>query len=44
MDGTPSIHVNSERGGLMINTHCLLPGDEIAIVDRFLEAVIDEES
>ena len=25
--GDPPVHVNAEQGGLMISTHCLLPGD-----------------
>jgi L-seryl-tRNA(Ser) seleniumtransferase len=32
--GDPPIHVNAERGGLMISTHCLLPGDAETIVAR----------
>ncbi|MGH2559813.1 MAG: aminotransferase class V-fold PLP-dependent enzyme [Thermomicrobiales bacterium] len=32
--GNPSIHVNAERGALVINTHCLLPGEEEAILGR----------
>ena len=38
--GAPSIHVTVERGGLLISTHCLLPGDEITIVDR-LSTLLD---
>lgn len=38
--GEPSIHVTVERGGLLISTHCLLPGDEITFVDR-LSTVLD---
>jgi L-seryl-tRNA(Ser) seleniumtransferase len=34
MRGDPPIHLNAERGGLMINTHCLLPGDVEVIIDR----------
>jgi L-seryl-tRNA(Ser) seleniumtransferase len=33
MAGEPSIHINVERGGLMINTHCLLPGEEQIVVE-----------
>ncbi len=33
IDGEPSIHINAERGGLMINTHCLGEGDETIIAD-----------
>jgi L-seryl-tRNA(Ser) seleniumtransferase len=32
--GDPPIHVNLERDGLMISTHCLLPGDVEAILAR----------
>lgn len=39
MRGDPPIHVNAERGGLMINTHCLRPGDAEVIVDR-LRAIL----
>jgi len=34
MSGTPPIHVNLDRNGLMINTHCLGPGDEDIIARR----------
>jgi L-seryl-tRNA(Ser) seleniumtransferase len=39
--GDPPIAIFAERGGLMISTHCLLPGDEAAIVaclTRLLDA------
>jgi uncharacterized pyridoxal phosphate-dependent enzyme len=38
MAGEPSIHINVQQGGLMINTHCLLHGDEIVMIKR-----LDEE-
>jgi L-seryl-tRNA(Ser) seleniumtransferase len=41
MDGNPSIHVNAEHGGLMINTHCLLPGDEQIIAERIGEILVN---
>lgn len=34
MQGDPPIHINAEEGGLMINTHCLLPGDAEIIANR----------
>jgi L-seryl-tRNA(Ser) seleniumtransferase len=40
MRGDPPIHINLERGGLMVSTHCLLPGDVEVIVDR-LGALLD---
>lgn len=40
MRGDPPIHINAERGGLMISTHCLLPGDVEVIVER-LDALLD---
>lgn len=39
--GDPSIHVTVERGGLLISTHCLFPGEEITFVDR-LSIILDE--
>ena len=39
--GNPSIHVTVERAGLFISTHCLMPEDDSAIVDR-LSAILDE--
>ena len=41
--GEPSIHVNAEVGGLMINSHCLLPGDELRIIAA-LGSVLDGQS
>src|SRR5262249_44832156 len=38
--GTPPVHINVEWGGLMINTHCLRPGEEEIVVDR-LRAELD---
>lgn len=38
--GDPPIHINAEFGGLMINTHCLLPGDAAIIASR-LQAVLE---
>jgi L-seryl-tRNA(Ser) seleniumtransferase len=38
--GDPPIHINAERGGLMVSTHCLMPGDVEVIVDR-LHALLD---
>ena len=38
--GEPAIQVNCERGGLMISTHSLLPGDE-EIVLSALSALLD---
>lgn len=38
--GEPGIAVFVERGGLMISTHCLAPGDETIILER-LGALID---
>jgi D-glucosaminate-6-phosphate ammonia-lyase len=40
--GEPSIHVNAEAGGLMISSHCLLPGDERRIVAA-VRSVLDGE-
>jgi D-glucosaminate-6-phosphate ammonia-lyase len=37
IDGDPPIHVNAEHGGLMISTHCLLPGDPAKILARLRE-------
>ena len=37
MDGEPSIHINVERGGLMINTHCLREDEESVIADRLCQ-------
>jgi D-glucosaminate-6-phosphate ammonia-lyase len=39
-NGDPAIHINVEWGGLMINTHCLRPGEERIVVDR-LNAELD---
>jgi len=38
--GDPPIHVTAEGGGLLINTHCLRPGDDERIVAR-LRAALD---
>ncbi|MGI8477399.1 MAG: aminotransferase class V-fold PLP-dependent enzyme, partial [Thermomicrobiales bacterium] len=35
--GTPAIHVDVQRGGLQISTHCLLPGQELVIARRLGE-------
>lgn len=40
MECDPPIHLNIDRGQLMISTHCLLPGDIEVIVDR-LNGVLD---
>lgn len=37
MAGDPAISINVERGGLMINTHCLQPGDLEIVIPRLLE-------
>lgn len=37
--GEPGIAVFVERGGLMISTHCLAPGDE-AVIERRLQALL----
>lgn len=39
-DGDPAININVEWGGLMINTHCLRPGEEHIVVAR-LNAELD---
>jgi hypothetical protein len=39
IDGAPSIHVNAEHGGLMISTHCLLPGDEESVAASLIAAL-----
>lgn len=36
----PIVHINVEHGGLMINTHCLQPG-EIEVVVSSLNAALD---
>jgi L-seryl-tRNA(Ser) seleniumtransferase len=41
-DGDPPVHINVEQRGLMINTHCLRPGEE-AIVTARLSAVLNEQ-
>ncbi|MBA2518111.1 MAG: aminotransferase class V-fold PLP-dependent enzyme [Chloroflexia bacterium] len=38
--GEPSIQLNVERSGLMINTHCLQPGEEAIVVNR-LSMILD---
>lgn len=35
-EGEPPIHINAEGGGLIINTHCLAPGDAEIIANRLL--------
>ena len=35
--GNPAISINVERGGLMINTHCLQQGDVEILIDRLSE-------
>lgn len=39
MAGDPPVHLNVERGGLMINTHCLREGDEMTLADRLAAAL-----
>jgi hypothetical protein len=34
MEAEPPIHINIDRGHLMVSTHCLLPGDVDVIADR----------
>lgn len=43
MAGEPSVHINAESDGLMINTHCVRPRDERIIVER-LRVVLDGAS
>jgi L-seryl-tRNA(Ser) seleniumtransferase len=43
MVGNPAISVFSEHGGLMISTHCLLPGDADIIVERLSNVLDDGE-
>lgn len=43
IESDPSIHINVERGGLMINTHCLREHEETIIAGRLLE-LLDEEA
>jgi L-seryl-tRNA(Ser) seleniumtransferase len=40
MAGDPPIHINAEHGGLMVSTHCLLPGDAETLVER-LRGLLD---
>jgi L-seryl-tRNA(Ser) seleniumtransferase len=40
-DGEPSVHINAEHGGLMISTHCLLPGEEEIVLARLIQALDD---
>lgn len=40
-DGEPPIHINVEREGLMINTHCLRSGED-AIIGERLRSLVDE--
>jgi L-seryl-tRNA(Ser) seleniumtransferase len=40
MAGDPAIALFAERGGLMLSTHCLLPGDVEIVIDR-LGAALD---
>jgi len=35
--GDPRIQINMEQGGLLINSHCLQPGDEEIVIRRLLE-------
>jgi uncharacterized pyridoxal phosphate-dependent enzyme len=37
MAGEPSIHINVQQNGLMINTHCLLAGDDTVVIGRLEE-------
>jgi D-glucosaminate-6-phosphate ammonia-lyase len=38
-NGDPAISINVERGGLMINTHCLQAGEEEVLNERLLKAL-----
>ncbi|MDQ3696278.1 MAG: PLP-dependent transferase [Chloroflexota bacterium] len=38
--GDPSIHLNVERSGLMVSTHCLQPGEEAIVINR-LAMILD---
>jgi hypothetical protein len=42
LHGDPSISINVERSGLMINTHCLRDGEVEVLIDR-LTATLDAE-
>ncbi len=35
--GEPRIQINMEQGGLLINSHCLQPGDEHAVIKRLID-------
>ena len=37
--GDPSIHLDVRHGGLLVNTHCLLPGDAELIRDRLVASI-----
>jgi len=37
--GEPSIHINVEREGLMINTHCLRSGEDVIIGERLCHLI-----
>lgn len=39
MAGDPSVHINVERGGLLINTHCLREGDEMTLAASLTAAL-----
>jgi L-seryl-tRNA(Ser) seleniumtransferase len=38
-EGDPAISINVERGGLMINTHCLREGEDAVLIERLLVAL-----
>jgi L-seryl-tRNA(Ser) seleniumtransferase len=38
-EGEPSVHINAEHGGLMVSTHCLLPGEEAILLASLIEAL-----
>ena len=37
--GDPAIHLDVRQGGLLVNTHCLLPGDAEVIRDRLAASI-----
>ncbi|MCC6792190.1 MAG: aminotransferase class V-fold PLP-dependent enzyme [Thermomicrobiales bacterium] len=38
-NGDPAISINVERGGLMINTHCLQQGEDRVLIEHLLRAL-----
>lgn len=38
-DGDPAISINVERGGLMINSHCLREGEVEVLIERLIETL-----